>query len=145
MEPLDQNVSLAAKRRTGRSRPVGQGASILVVDDDQSICDVLSDILATAGHRITKCLDGHSALEVIGRSQFDLVITDLGMPGMSGLELAELIHAAIPDLPVVLVTALGSQFTDADVVRGGIAAVLDKPFHFHQLHDTVNKALKVVA
>ena len=53
------------------------GETILVVDDDQSICDVLSDILATAGHRITKCLDGHSALEVIGRSQFDLVILDV--------------------------------------------------------------------
>ncbi len=145
MESLSPIAGTCSKGEPGETRPTGRQVSILVVDDDESICEVIGDILGTAGHRITKCLDGHSALKAIGRDQFDIVITDLGMPGMSGLELAELIHGLIPGLPIILVTALGSRFTDEDAVRGGVAAVLDKPFQFQELHDTVNRVLQLPA
>jgi len=112
---------------------------ILVVDDDEQIREVLSDMLAISGHIVTTCDDGFDALEQIKQHDFDLVITDLGMAGMSGLDLAGLVHEDKPDIPVALITGWGSQLNHDEVALAGVKAVLAKPFHLEEINQLVEK------
>ena len=121
---------------TRRSRRAEQ-LNVLVVDDDDQIREVLSDMLTIDGHAATACPDGQSALEAVKRQDFDLVITDLGMPGMSGLELAAQIHDRHPDLPIAMITGWGTQLDPDEVLRHGILTVLSKPFHLKDVKSMV--------
>ena len=80
---------------------------ILVVDDNELLCRVARDILQAEGYRVVAARDAIRALEAFERETFDAVVTDLRMPGMSGLELARLIRAKSPGFPVIMMTAYG--------------------------------------
>jgi signal transduction histidine kinase/ActR/RegA family two-component response regulator len=118
-----------------------RGLRILVVDDDDQIREVLTDMLAINGHSITACCDGFSALESFRDGDFDIVITDLGMAGMSGLDLAGLIHQENPGTPVALITGWGSQLNPDEVALKGVRAVVAKPFHLEEIHALVEKLI----
>ncbi len=113
---------------TRKTRPKDQ-LRILVVDDDDQIREILKDMLTIDGHTATTCRDGYSALEILDKQPFDLVITDLGMPGMSGLEMAAVMHEKHPDLPIAMITGWGTQLDESEVSMKGIKTVLPKPFH----------------
>jgi len=110
---------------------------ILVVDDDVQIREVLSDMLAIDGHHPTACADGFAALKAFDKAEYDLVITDLGMPGMSGLELAGTVHRSKPQLPIAMITGWGTQLNEDEVAMNGIKAVLPKPFHLSDIKKLV--------
>ena len=110
---------------------------ILVVDDDGQVRDLLRDMLMMFGHTITTCNDGFSAIESLEKKKYNLMITDLGMPGMSGLELAKLANKDFPKMPIVMVTGWGSQLKSEEVESCGIQAVLPKPFHIRQIKDII--------
>ncbi len=112
---------------------------ILVVDDDEQIREVLADMLSIGGHTVTTCADGFSALEVFKNTHFDAVITDLGMAGMSGLDLAGLIQQEKPKTPVALITGWGSQLNHDEVALKGIKAVIAKPFHLEEINALIMK------
>lgn len=112
---------------------------ILVVDDDEQIREVLSDMLAIGGHVVTTACDGFEAMDKIKQHDFDMVITDLGMAGMSGLDLAGLVHEDKPEVPVALITGWGSQLNHDEVALAGIKAVLAKPFHLEEINQLVQK------
>ncbi|UCG62035.1 MAG: response regulator [Candidatus Zixiibacteriota bacterium] len=114
---------------------------ILVVDDDEQIREVLTDMLAINGHTITSCCDGFSALDAFRKADFDIVITDLGMAGMSGLDLAGLIHQEKPEIPVALITGWGSQLNPDEMALKGVKAVVAKPFHLEEIHSLVEKLI----
>jgi two-component system cell cycle response regulator CpdR len=106
---------------------------ILIVDDDEQIREVLTDLLTIDGYEITSCEDGKSALEKIESHDFELMITDLGMPGMSGLELSGIVHEQNPDLPIAMITGWGTQLNKDEVALKGIKAVISKPFHLKDI------------
>lgn len=112
--------------------------SILVVDDDEQIREVLTDMLSIDGYHITACPDGFKALKAMEKDKFDLVITDLGMPGMSGLELAETIHAREPKLPIAMITGWGTQLNEDEIKLKGIRTVISKPFHLKEIKDLIS-------
>ncbi len=112
---------------------------ILIVDDDEQIREVLTDMLAINGHTVTACCDGFSALDAFRKEDFDAVITDLGMAGMSGLDLAGLIHQEKPEVPVALITGWGSQLNQDEMALKGVKAVVAKPFHLEEIHALVEK------
>ncbi len=108
---------------------------ILVVDDEQAITDAICEALTLLGYRATSAPDGYRALAEVERERPDLVVLDVMMPRMDGLELLRTLRAnsATSDIPVVLLTALGS---DADVVRGirsGATMYLTKPVEISRL------------
>jgi len=111
---------------------------ILVVDDDTEVREVLKDTLAIDGHEPVACNDGFAALEEIEKRKFDMMITDLGMPGMSGLELAGAVHERFPDMPIAMVTGWGTQLNEDEVALNGIKSVLSKPFHLKDIRTLVN-------
>jgi len=85
---------------------------ILVVDDNELLCRMARDILEMDGYRVVAACDAMKALETFENERFDAVVTDLRMPGMSGLELARLIRAKYPGFPIIMMTAYGPVQAD---------------------------------
>jgi PAS domain S-box-containing protein len=115
---------------------------VLVIDDELPIAQLLQDALTEGGHRVEIALSGSKGLEMAARNHYDVVLTDLGMPGMSGWEVARGIRAAAPELPVVLVTGWGMTISQSEVDGAGIAAVVHKPFEILDLLETVRNVLE---
>jgi PAS domain S-box-containing protein len=119
--------------RTGR---------ILLVDNDPQVLTILGEMLKDAGHHVLPVPSGPEALRVFVPSGFDLVITNVGMPEMSGWDVAEQIRARDPNVPVIFITGWGLQEEDqARCRRLGITALLFKPVPPSELHRKVQVAL----
>ncbi len=115
-------------------------ARLLVIDDDPTVRSVLCDLLSGLGYVVDDAPSGAEGLALFGQGGYDLVLTDLAMPGMSGWEVAEAVRSALPGAPVILVT--GSA-TDVDAKRAGALGVtiLHKPVPFYELRTAVRRAL----
>jgi len=116
-------------------------AKILIVDDDPEVLIMLQRLLETDGHEGVTAESGLKALELIKLSAFDLVVADLRMPRMDGLELLREVKAIESTLPVILVTAYASSETAIEAVRCGAFDYLFKPFKVKDLLTTVERAL----
>jgi DNA-binding response OmpR family regulator len=114
---------------------------VLIIDDEADIADVLRDTLAAEGHAVEVALSGAEGLAKLDENGFDVVFTDLGMPDMSGWEVAAEVRARHPDTPVVLVTGWGASLDDDEVRRNGVAAVVHKPFEIDHLVATAGRVL----
>jgi len=104
---------------------------ILVVDDNELLCRVARDILEMDGYRVVAICNPIQALEALETEAFDAVVTDLRMPGMSGLELARLIRAKNPSFPIIMMTAYGPVQADE------ITACLAKENLFPELLEAI--------
>lgn len=100
---------------------------ILIIDDEASLRQTLARILQRAGHEVTSAESGEQALELLTNDAFDIVYMDLRMPGMPGLEALKRIHAAQPDLPVILITAQPDVNSAVEALRLGATDYLLKP------------------
>ncbi|HEY3009984.1 MAG TPA: response regulator transcription factor [Micromonosporaceae bacterium] len=118
------------------------GQRVLVVDDDPTVSDVVRRYLERAGLAVTLAADGPDALEVFGRDVPDLVVLDLMLPGIDGLEVCRRLRTRAPDVPVVMLTALGEE---ADRVLGlqlGADDYVTKPFSPRELTLRVQSVLR---
>lgn len=113
--------------------------TILVVDDDAALRDAISLILEAAGHRVSLAASGPEALSLLERNRYNLVITDLRMDPMDGLELLARIRALNPKLPVLLMTAFGDVDKAVSAMRGGACEFLMKPFESQALLENVRR------
>jgi len=113
--------------------------SVLVVDDRADVCDSLGAMVSALGHAVTKARDGAAALDMIIARRFDVLVTDLGMPGMNGLELARSVAACRPGTALVIITAWGSEF-EAESSTAGIRVVA-KPVTMAALQQALIDAL----
>jgi DNA-binding NtrC family response regulator len=100
---------------------------ILVVDDDQLMRSFLSRVLAEDGYRVETAVDGKSALSTIQNSEFDLVLADLKMPGISGVELMKAVKEIRPETRFVIITAYGSIGNAVEAMKAGASDYLTKP------------------
>jgi PAS domain S-box-containing protein len=115
---------------------------ILLVDNDPQVLSILGEMLKDAGHHVLPVPSGPEALRVFVPSGFDLVITNVGMPEMSGWDVAEQIRTRDPNVPVIFITGWGLQEEDqARCRRLGITALLFKPVPPPELHRKVQVAL----
>jgi DNA-binding NtrC family response regulator len=106
---------------------------ILVVDDEGSLLLTLAANLELEGFDVTCAEGGESALAWVAREHFDLVLSDVRMPGMNGVELFRRIRATKPGLPVLLMTAFAVETLIEDAIAEGVFAVLPKPFEIEHL------------
>ena len=140
--PATRERNVAAAGTDGASLPqLVRPGRILVVDDEPDVAAVVKDVLAMAGHEVDTALSGTSALQMIQLTAYDLVFTDLGMPDMSGWDVAEKIGVARPGLTVALVTGWGTSLDEADAAKRGISAVVHKPFEIDELVATAHRLL----
>lgn len=114
---------------------------ILVIDDDPGIVDYLLDMLRQAGYSVAGYTDTTEALNAIAAEPFDLVISDVEMPGMRGLDLIAAIHRLRPEQLVLLITAFGSIELAMQSVRAGACEFLTKPFRIEELYAAIERAL----
>jgi len=114
---------------------------ILFIDDDRSGREVALFNLRKAGYDVTPAADGREGLDAFSTAPFDLVITDLKMPGVPGMEVLRKIRAGSPDVPVLVITAFGNVETAVAAMKEGAYDFIGKPFHRDQLLLAVEKAL----
>jgi len=129
----------AAPKASGRrSAP----ARVLLVDDDLEVRDVYQEALEEGGHQVVAVGDGREAAARFRKGKFDLVVTDLSMPGMSGFDVAREIHRLKPGVPVILLSGWSIQQDDENVRTSGVSQVLIKPCLFEDLLGAVQNALE---
>jgi CheY-like chemotaxis protein len=114
---------------------------ILVIDDEQEIAELLEDILVEAGHKVVTALGGRDGLKRFDADRCQAVFTDLGMPDMSGWEVAETIRSKAPDVVIGLVTGWGASIDPEKIEQMGIDFLLNKPFQTRDVLDKLANAL----
>jgi two-component system response regulator HydG len=115
---------------------------LLLIDDDAAVCDVVSSTLSKRGYHVVSTSTGAEALVALDGGEFDVVVSDFSMPGMSGIELCRRAHTLRPNLPVVLVTAFGSTETAVAALRAGVYDFISKPIQMPELLLTLARALE---
>jgi two-component system nitrogen regulation response regulator GlnG len=116
-------------------------AAILIVDDDAAVCWALEQVLKSHGYAVTIAADAAAARRAVRRRRPDLVISDVRMPGESGLDLLTGLKSEHPGLPVVVTTAHGTMETAVEAVRRGAFDYLPKPLDLDRTLDLVRRAL----
>ena len=114
---------------------------ILVVDDEAMIRDLCSHILSAEGYQVTTASNGMAALEELGRSAIDLMITDIKMPGIDGLELFEQVKARTQDVVTIFITGHGTLDTAIESLMRGVDGFILKPFTEEELLGAVDRAI----
>jgi signal transduction histidine kinase len=108
---------------------------VLVVDDEEDVREVLVEILRLMGHEVDEASSGQAGLKLFTTNDYSLVFSDLGMPGMNGWELADLMRAESKQAPfnIVLITGWGAQIKDTDLAQHQVDRVMCKPFRIEEL------------
>ncbi len=138
--PIASRIPAVRRQQKPRAEGVAHEAKslrILVADDDPAVLAVVRDVLELLGHRPAVADSGRGALQLAEREQFDLVITDLGMPGMTGVQLAQILRSQYGDLPVILLTGWGDNLT-AVRENPALDLVLSKPITVEQLREAID-------
>ena len=124
----------SGRRPVGATSPV---ARVLVVEDEPAVREALVEALTQQGHVARVAADGRAALEIVEREPVDAVVTDLALPGMSGLEVARAVKHLRPGTPVLLVTAWPVGADAARLETSGVDAVVEKPVGLSEFRATL--------
>ena len=119
-----------------------KGHKILVVDDDLEMCGMLSDVLKEEGFFVTTTGDSLEASKILKREEFDVLVTDLKMKGLKGLDLLEGVNKVAPMTPVIIITAFGTIESAIKAMKMGAYDYITKPFQMDEIVLTVRKALE---
>lgn len=114
---------------------------VLVVDDDANTCALIVDILQEEGYQAEFCLSGEQAMEALRRQRYDLVLADIKMPRVTGIDLLLYVRRMAPETEVVLMTAYASVKTAVQALRGEAFDYLIKPFSLEEFRRCVRLAL----
>jgi CheY-like chemotaxis protein len=112
---------------------------ILIVDDEQFVRDLLEKVLKRRGHEVTAAADADQALAALETSTFDLLLTDVVMPGMDGFDLLRRVKSAWPDIKVIVLTGYARKQSISDFLLYGADDYLSKPFQVHELVAAVDR------
>lgn len=121
---------------------MNQRHSILVVDDELLIRDLLYDFFSTQGWDIAIAENGEKALEILENRPVDVVLTDIKMPAMDGLQLTAQLKETHPEIPVVLMTGFPSVDSAVTALRQRVADYIIKPFNINQLYKTIESKVR---
>ena len=115
---------------------------LLIVDDDAAIRNSMSDFLASSGYATHKAPTAEDALEILKGEEIHIVITDILMPGMDGLELTDLITKEHPDIDIIVMTGFSAEYSYADAVNKGASDFIFKPVRFEELLLRLQRVLR---
>lgn len=118
--------------------------TILVIEDEESLCELMQDVISGMGYRVVVAYNGLDGLEMMQSSEPDLIICDRAMPAMTGYELLERIRGVYPqyrDVPFIFLTALTDPADRESVSHLAPAAYLEKPLDFDDLRKIIEKCL----
>jgi DNA-binding NtrC family response regulator len=112
---------------------------VLIVDDNPNMSNLLSDMLEVFDFASRRAADGEEALSLLNREDFSLLITDLRMPKMTGLELLKAVKDKYPKLPVVVITGYSTEATEQELVTAKADGFLNKPFRMNDIESVLRK------
>src|SRR5512139_3782115 len=118
-----------------------ESGKILVVDDSPQISKALSDLLSASGYAVRTAPSAERALQILESAKFDLIITDLKMTGMTGIDLARQVLQTTPGLPIVILTGFGDMDSVISALRLGVADYLKKPFSIDEVMSVVEREI----
>jgi len=114
---------------------------ILIVEDDEEMRSLLKDFIEAEGFETDSVSNGSEAFRILVKEPFDLIITDIRMPGLTGLDILPGIKKLQPEAPIIVITAFGSEEVQRKAYKRGGTIYLEKPIHFHELKEIVSKAV----
>jgi two-component system, NtrC family, response regulator HydG len=118
------------------------GKKILIVDDDEQILDMLGELLEEEGYTVAKALSGEAALGILDEGGYDLVISDVRMPGMDGFEVLKQVSARFSGVRVIMMTGYTEDYDISDVLLLGAYDYITKPFDGSRVILSVQNALE---
>ncbi len=118
---------------------------VLLVDDEKGFLNVLSNRLSKRSIYSTKAFSGTEAIQILRKNDFDVVVLDLKMEDMDGIEVLKIMKKMAPELPVIILTGHGSQTAASDGAEFGAFDYLTKPCELEELMDKINKAYLYVS
>ncbi|MBI5167649.1 MAG: response regulator [candidate division NC10 bacterium] len=139
--PMERKARREVKREEERVSPT-RPVRILVIEDEPALRDALRDIFTSLGHQVSLASEGNEGITLFRQEPFDLVLTDLGMPGMSGYDVAKRIRELRLEIPLILITGWGDQVDQARIREAGIDLVLAKPFKIEQVAKAMTQVLR---
>ncbi len=113
---------------------------LLIIDDDQNIRDVLEEFLSEKGYEVETSGEGNDALEKIKTTRFDVIVLDLKLPGMDGIDVLKAIVRIDPDTMVIMMTGYASLETAIESIREGAYDYITKPFRLEEIHIAIRNA-----
>ncbi len=113
----------------------------LVVDDEKNIRVTVRRCLDSGDIQVSDAINGEEALEILSRESFNLLLLDLKLPGLDGMEVLRRVRTLYPDLKVIIISAHGSVQTAVEAMKTGALDFLEKPFTPDELRSAVSKAL----
>jgi CheY-like chemotaxis protein len=116
-----------------------QGSTILVIDDNEDFRKLLAETITLWGYNAEEAVDGQQALSIIEQFSPDLVIVDLDMPNMNGLEFTKRVKEINPNFPVIMVTAFAKFYTSEEINASHPDAFLQKPVHMDKLLEVIQR------
>jgi signal transduction histidine kinase/CheY-like chemotaxis protein len=114
---------------------------ILIVDDEEVVVNLTKDALEDDGFDLYGTTSAEEALSMMGHREFDLLVCDIRMPGMSGIELAERVHETYPDIGVIFMTGYANLNSAKDAIKQGAMDYIMKPFELHEIRQSVRNAV----
>ncbi len=118
-----------------------ENTTVLIVDDEKSICDILNQYLKRQGYKTLVARCAEDAIDIMGTSPVDMVLTDIKMPGLSGVDLIKWIKERNKQLPVILSTGFPTLDTAIEALKLGAYDYLTKPFHLEEIGEKIKRAL----
>jgi len=118
-------------------------ARILVIDDEAPVRDILSRMLKSKDHQVTVASSGEEGIERFQSEPFDLVLTDLGMPKVTGWDVGTAVKKVNPKTPVAMITGWGIELNKEKMRENGIDLIVSKPFNLDQVMQLVSEALEL--
>jgi len=116
--------------------------AILVVDDEAVIREGLQRTLDGERFAVETCRSGHAAIELLQDKEYDLIITDLKMPGMNGIEVLKAVKGLQPDVPVIMITGYATVDTAVEAMKNGATDYISKPFTPEQIMEKIDKSIE---
>ncbi len=117
-------------------------STVMIVEDDAATRRLYRFLLANSGYTVLEAEDGVMALERLQDQQCQLIITDMNMPRMGGMELVRSVRQTHPEMYIIMVTAFGTPDTEKQAYRAGVNEYLTKPFDFEELEERVRSFFK---
>jgi DNA-binding NtrC family response regulator len=114
---------------------------ILIVDDDEVSCQLFAETLEQEGYYVDQAHSGDEALALLRDNLHDLLVIDVRMPGLTGLEVTRTVHAKQASLPIIVMTAFGSMETAIEAIHEGAFDFISKPMNLEEIKKTVSRAL----
>ncbi len=126
----------------GKDTEQEKASHILVIDDEEVIRSLLTDVLTEAGHKVVAVASAEEALEKVKDTAFEVVITDLMMPGINGIEILRKVKKVNSDISVIIITGYATVETAVEAMKEGAYDYLSKPFNLAEIKITVDRAVE---